>query len=114
MADPDVSYLSVGPVYASSSKPDYPPVGLELVRYAAKVAPVSDVSAKPWFASGGISAGNLDDVIEAGARRVWVVRPITQAAEPETAAAELRRKLQAAWRAEPGMDRYIREALASG
>jgi thiamine-phosphate pyrophosphorylase len=114
LADPDVSYFTVGPVYATSSKPDFPPVGLELVRYAAKVAPVTDVSSKPWFAVGGIAADNLDELITAGARRVWVVRPITQAADPRAAAGELRRGLQAAWKAEPGMDRYIQHALANG
>jgi thiamine-phosphate pyrophosphorylase len=114
LADPDVSYLFVGPVYATSSQPDFPPVGLELVRYAAKVAPVSDVSSKPWFAIGGISMDNLDDVIAAGARRIGVVRSITLADDPEAAARELRGKLQAAWKAEPAMDSYIRSALASG
>ena len=114
LADPDVNYFFVGPVYATSSKPDFPPVGLELVRYAAKVAPVSDVSSKPWFAIGGISTDELDDVIAAGARRIAVVRAITLATDPEAAAGELRRRLQAAWKAEPGMDRYIQHALASG
>ncbi len=114
LADPDVSYITVGPVYATSTNPDYPPVGLDLVRYAAKVAPVSDVAAKPWFAIGGIAADNLEAVIAAGARRVWVVGAVNQAADPEAAAGELRRMLQAAWKAEPGMDRYIQHALASG
>ena len=114
LADPDVELPHRRTVYATSIKPDFPPVGLELVRYAAKVAPVTDVSSKPWFAIGGISADNLDELIEAGARRVWVVRPITQAADPEAAAGELRRRLQAAWNADPGMDRYIQRALASG
>ncbi len=55
--DPDVDYFCVGPVYATSTKPDYEPVGLDLVRYAAKVAPVGRIDAKPWFAIGGISTG---------------------------------------------------------
>ena len=38
--DSDVDYFCVGPVYATSTKPDYEPVGLDLVRYAAKKAPV--------------------------------------------------------------------------
>ena len=42
IADPDADYFCVGPVYATSTKPDYAPVGLDLVRYAAEVAPVGD------------------------------------------------------------------------
>ena len=37
----------------------------------------------------------LDDVIEAGARRICVERAITQASDPQQAARELRNKLQA-------------------
>ena len=77
----------MGPVYATSTKPDYEPVGLDLVRYAARVAPPSDLAAKPWFAIGGIDLDNLDDVLAAGARRVCVVRAITLADDPEAAAA---------------------------
>ena len=34
--DRNVDYFCVGPVYATSTKPDYEPVGLDLVRYAAQ------------------------------------------------------------------------------
>jgi thiamine-phosphate pyrophosphorylase len=71
------------------------------------------MAAKPWFAVGGINASNLDDVIEAGARRICVVRAITQAADPEQAARELRNKLQAKWRSDPAMERYSFQAAAS-
>ena len=111
--DPDVDYFCVGPVFATPTKPDYEPVGLELVRYAARTAPVATIESKPWFAIGGISSSNIDDVIEAGARRVVVVRAITQASDPERAARELRDKLQAAWRADPELERYSFQAAAS-
>lgn len=106
IADADADYFCVGPVYATSTKPDYQPVGLDLVRYAAKMAPPSEVAAKPWFAIGGIDASNLDDVLAAGARRVCVVRAITQAADPEAAARELSSRLRTAWRSDPEMERY--------
>jgi thiamine-phosphate pyrophosphorylase len=112
ITDRDVDYLCVGPVYATSTKPDYPPVGLELVRHAAQAAPVAEVEAKPWFAIGGISLKNIDAVIAAGARRVCVVRAITQATDPQDAAHQLRRRLLDAWKADPAMDRYIAQALS--
>jgi thiamine-phosphate pyrophosphorylase len=77
-------YIGVGPVHETPTKPGRPAVGLELVRYAARRSPV------PFFAIGGLHAGNLAGVIEAGASRVCVLRAITDAAEPECAARELR------------------------
>jgi thiamine-phosphate pyrophosphorylase len=111
--NPDVDYFCVGPVFATPTKPDYEPVGLDLVRYAARKAPVATIQSKPWFAIGGISSGNVDEVIDAGARRVAVVRAITQASDPEQAARELRTKLQAAWRADPDLESYSFQAAAS-
>lgn len=104
--DEYVDYFCVGPVYATSTKPDYEPVGLNLVRYATEVAPPSDVTAKPWFAIGGIDLDNLDDVLAAGARRVCVVRAITLAEDPEVAAREWSTRLRSAWRSDPAMEQY--------
>ena len=44
----------------------------------------------PWFAIGGIDAGNVADVVGAGATRIAVVRAIGDADGPEQAARELR------------------------
>ena len=111
--DAGVDYFCVGPVYATSTKPDYEPVGLDLVQYAAKKAPVAAISSKPWFAIGGISMDNIEDVIAAGARRVCVVRAITQAADPQAAADRLSSRLRAAWKSDPAMERYVFQALSA-
>jgi thiamine-phosphate pyrophosphorylase len=112
IADREVDYLTVGPVYPTSLRPALPPVGLEPVRHAARVAPVSEIASKPWFAIGGIGPDTIDEVIEAGARRACVVSAITQASDPQDAAQRLRRRLQAAWNADPAMERYTMQALA--
>jgi thiamine-phosphate pyrophosphorylase len=78
-----VDYIGVGPVHATPTKPGRPAVGLDLVRYAAARAPV------PFFAIGGINAGNVGAVRAAGAERIAVVRALTEAEDPERAAAEL-------------------------
>ncbi len=76
----DADYISVGPVFATPTKPEYEPVGTELVRQASERAAV------PFFAIGGIDADNVGEVLDAGASRVAVVRAIRDAAEPgETA-----------------------------
>ena len=80
-------YLGVGPVYATATKPDARPVGTALVRHAVAHA------GKPFFAIGGIDAGNVGAVIAAGAERVAVVRAIRDADDPEAAAAALRAAL---------------------
>jgi|HubBroStandDraft_6_1064221.scaffolds.fasta_scaffold43777_5 thiamine-phosphate pyrophosphorylase len=85
----NVDYIGVGPVYATPTKPGRPSVGLELVRYAA------EHSRLPFFAIGGVDAGNVEAVVEAGARRVAVVRAIADAADPAQAARTLRGALGA-------------------
>jgi thiamine-phosphate pyrophosphorylase len=97
----EADYLGVGPVHATPTKPGRPAVGLELVRYAAQHAP------KPFFAIGGIDAGNIGAVVDAGATRVAVVRAIAEAADPEAAARELRGGLQ-----EDGWPRPLVAAIA--
>jgi thiamine-phosphate pyrophosphorylase len=66
---------------------------LPLIKYAAEVAPPGEAGSRPWFAIGGIDLANLDEVLEAGARRVVVVRAITEADDPGAAAAEFTRRL---------------------
>ena len=79
-----VDYIGVGPVHETPTKPGRPAVGLELVRYAARHAPV------PFFAIGGISPANVQAVREAGAERIAVVRALTEVADPAAAARALR------------------------
>jgi thiamine-phosphate pyrophosphorylase len=86
-ADPDVDYLAVGPVHATPTKPGRPAAGLGYVETASKTI------SKPWFAIGGLDAGNVGEVTARGASRIVVVRAITEAEDPEAAARELRQAL---------------------
>lgn len=83
----DVDYISIGPVYRTPTKPEYEPVGLELVRYAAEHAPV------PFFAIGGIDGSNVNDVVAAGASRIAVVRAIRDAEDPGEASRQLKAQI---------------------
>ena len=89
-------YFCVGPVHATPTKAGRPAVGLKPVRHAAAAARL------PWFAIGGLDAGNVGAVLDAGARRIVVVRAITEAADPEGAARALRAALDAATEAHVG------------
>lgn len=84
-----VDYVGVGPVHATPTKPGRAAVGLDLVRHAAAHATL------PWFAIGGIDAGNVAAVCAAGATRIAVVRAITEADDVTGAAAALRAAITA-------------------
>ena len=87
-ADDDVDYLAVGPVHETPTKPGRPAAGLHYVAHAASTV------GKPWFAIGGLDAGNVREVLERGATRIVVVRAITEAGDPEAAARTLRDALE--------------------
>ncbi len=83
-----VDYIGVGPVYATPTKAEKPPAGLEYVRLAAEKAHL------PWFAIGGIDPHNLPEVLRAGASRVAVVRALMEAADPTQTARAMLAELQ--------------------
>jgi thiamine-phosphate pyrophosphorylase len=89
LADPETGYFCVGPCWPTPTKPGRPAPGLGLVEYAAKAAPPDDPESVPWFAIGGIDLENAGEVLAAGARRIVVVRAITEAADPAAATSAL-------------------------
>ncbi|MEU9252333.1 thiamine phosphate synthase [Streptomyces sp. NPDC048270] len=90
VAEPGVDYFCTGPCWPTPTKPGRHAPGLGLVRYAASLE-----QDRPWFAIGGIDSANLDEVLDAGATRVVVVRALTEAADPGAAAAELAKRVRA-------------------
>ncbi|MEU6211289.1 thiamine phosphate synthase [Streptomyces sp. NPDC090085] len=89
-AEPGVDYFCTGPCWPTPTKPGRHAPGLDLVRYAASLE-----QDRPWFAIGGIDSTNLDQVLDAGATRVVVVRALTEASDPGAAAAELAGRVRA-------------------
>lgn len=80
-------YLGVGPVFASETKQFDQLAGLDFVRHVAAEITL------PWFAIGGISADNVDRVLEAGATHIAVSAALCGAEEPGQAAQDLLRRL---------------------
>ena len=88
LADGVLDYFAVGPVFATRTKPDYPPVGLELVRHVAGLRP-----RLPWYCIGGITRANVDGVIAAGAARVVSVSDVLLDDDPAGAVRALAGRL---------------------
>jgi len=68
-------YIGFGPLFATPTKPDYVPAGLEDIREVHRQVSL------PVFCIGGIKLENLETVLAAGARRVVIVSGILQAAD---------------------------------
>ena len=66
-------YIGFGPIFATPTKPDYPPIGLtDIKRIHAEIS-------LPIFCIGGINIDNLQSVIDAGAKRVVMVSALLTA-----------------------------------
>ncbi len=87
-ARPGVDYIAVGPVEETPTKPGRPAAGIGLVEHAAG-REAEGLLRLPWYAIGGINEKNIERVVRAGAKRIVVVRAITEAADPVAAAARL-------------------------
>ena len=84
-AHPGVDYLCAGPTWVTPTKPGRPAAGVELLDHASRTLPDGAPGSRPWFAIGGIDLDRLGQVLARGARRVVVVRAITEADDPGAA-----------------------------
>ena len=80
-----VDYLAVGPIYPTTTmgKNERPAVGVETI------AKIKGLVPHPIVATGGINAGNVGEVVRAGADCACVVSAVTLANHPESATREL-------------------------
>jgi len=69
-------YLGFGPLFATPTKPDYLPIGLNEIREVHRQINI------PIFCIGGIKLDNLPQVIAAGAKRVVIVSGLLQSDDP--------------------------------
>lgn len=81
------SYIAIGPIYSTATKPTAKPVTLQYVRWAAENVKI------PWFAIGGVNLKTLDAVLEAGATRICVVSDILNSPDIAKACQEFKKRL---------------------
>lgn len=75
-------YIGFGPLYATGTKPDYTPIGLQ------DITRVHELVRLPIFCIGGVNESRAVEILAAGARRVVVVSAFLLAADVR---AEVRR-----------------------
>ncbi len=80
-----LDYFAVGPIFATPTKPTYEPVRLELITAVSRLNPPL-----PFFCIGGIKRDNVQQVIDAGARRIVAVSDLLLADDVAAATATLR------------------------
>lgn len=85
----DCDYFAVGPVHPTPTKEGRAAIGVEPLRHAAAVD-----GGRPWFVTGGMAPDTAPAVLDAGARRLVVVRALTEADDPAAVTARLARLLR--------------------
>ncbi len=81
-------YIGFGPLYATGTKPDYVPIGLE------NIAEVQRFATVPVFCIGGVNQGRLEEVIASGAKRVVVVSAFLLAQDVPFEVRRIKERLQ--------------------
>ncbi len=84
------SYVSLGPAFATPTKPGLEVAGVDYIRQGLERLAGTGVS---HVAIGGITAENVEQVIQAGAERVATGAAITKAADPSEACRRLKDRI---------------------
>lgn len=77
-----VTYVGLGPVFPTPTKPGAEPVGLDYVRRSVEALADTGIG---HAAIGGITLENIEDVLRAGAKTIAVCSAITQVDDPRAA-----------------------------
>ena len=84
------TYVSLGPVFATTTKPTIHPVGLDYISQAIEKLVDTGIGG---VAIGGITLDNIEEVLSAGAKVVAVCSAVTQAENPKEACRALKQKI---------------------
>ncbi len=86
------TYVSLGPVFSTGTKPTAKPVGLDYVTQATEILAGTGIG---HVAIGGITLDNIGQVLNAGAKAIAVGLAITEAGDPTAACRALKEKITA-------------------
>jgi thiamine-phosphate pyrophosphorylase len=85
-----VTYVSLGPVFSTPTKPGLEPVGLDYVTQAIEILKDSGIG---HVAIGGITLDNIDKILSADAKAIAVCSAVTESADPTVACRALKQKI---------------------
>lgn len=86
------TYVSLGPVFATGTKPTAKPVGLDYVKQGVGILDGTGIG---HVAIGGITLDNVEEVLKAGAKTIAVCSAVTEADNPTGACRALKEKITA-------------------
>ena len=81
-------YVGIGPIFDTPSKEIGKPIGLDIVRETRDSLKI------PFYLIGGIRKDNLDQIIEAGGRRIAVISAVISSDDVKSTTASLLKKLK--------------------
>ena len=85
-----VTYVGLGPVYATDTKPGTEPAGLGYAKRAVELLSQTGIG---HAAIGGINLENIDEVLKAGIKTVAVCSAVTDADAPKTVCKRLKSRI---------------------
>ena len=86
------TYVSLGPVFSTGTKPTAEPVSVDYLRDAINVLADTGIAG---VAIGGITLENVAKVLKAGAEKIAVCSAVTEVADPVAACRALKQKMAA-------------------
>ena len=86
------TYVSLGPVFATPTKPKAQPVGLDYVKEALPILSDTGIG---HVAIGGITMDNIESVLRAGAKTIAVSSAVSSSREPTEVCRKLKEKIAA-------------------
>ena len=86
------TYVSLGPVFTTPTKPGTPPVTLDYVKHSLPILKETGIH---HVVIGGITLDNVDSVLKTGARTIAISSAITTSADPKAACQKFKDKIKA-------------------
>jgi thiamine-phosphate pyrophosphorylase len=86
------TYVSLGPIFSTGTKPTAEPVGLDYVKQGVEILADTGIG---HVAIGGITLDNIEEVLRAGAKAIAVCSAATEAADPTAVCRALKEKIAA-------------------
>jgi len=81
-------YVGIGPIFHTPSKQIKASIGLDIIRKTKGILRI------PFFAIGGINLNNLDQIVQAGGKRIAVISAIATSDDMKSSAEKLLEKLR--------------------